>query len=69
MKFNVYDIFVLEITQENGRWTAFRVGEGTRIPDYDLIVPQDLDESELTTFLDDMFHELARPGKDIKRLD
>ncbi len=69
MKFNVYDRFVLEIIQEKGQWKAYRVGDGAKIPDNDLIIPPDLDSSELITFLDDMLHELARPGQEIKFLD
>lgn len=69
MRFSVYEKFVLAIVRVDGRWKAFRVREGRRVPDSDLVIPPDLDESEVITFLDDMFHEMARPGKVIKRLD
>jgi hypothetical protein len=69
MKFNIYNRFVVEIIRKDERWIAFRIGEGIRAPDDNLIVPQDLEESELITFLDDMFHEFSRPGKSIEILE
>ncbi len=69
MKFNIYNRFVLEIIRKDRRWIAFRIGEGIKVPEDNLIVPQDLEESELITFIEDMFHEFARPGKSIEKLD
>lgn len=69
MKFDIYNRFIIEIIRKDGRWLAFRLGEGSKIPEANLIVPQDLGESELITFLDDIFHECALPGKLIKKLD
>lgn len=69
MRFNIYNRFVLEIIREDERWIAFRIGEGIKAPDDNLIIPQDLEPSELITFLDDMFHEFARPGRSIEILD
>ncbi len=69
MKFNIYDKLVLEITWNEGRWRAFRLREGRKIPESDLVIPPDLVESELVTFLDDMFHEWASPGSEIERME
>jgi hypothetical protein len=69
MKFNIYDRFVVEIIRKGKRWLAFRIGEGVKVPESNLIVPQDLEESELITFVEDIFHELAQPGKSIEILD
>jgi hypothetical protein len=69
MKFNIYDRFVVEIIRKEKRWVAFRVGEGVKVPESNLIVPQDLEASELITFVEDMYHEFARPGKSIEILD
>ena len=69
MKFNIFDRFVLDIIRQDGRWTAFRIGQGTRVPVDDLVIPADMDVSGLITFLEDMFHELARPEKEIRKLD
>lgn len=69
MKFNIYNRFVLEIIRKEKRWIAFRIGEGVKVPESNLIIPQDLEESELITFVEDIFHELAQPGKSIEILD
>ena len=69
MKFNIYDRFVLEIIRKEKRWIAFRIGEGVKMPESNLIVPQDLEESDLIIFVEDIFHELAQPGKSIEILD
>jgi len=69
MKFSIYDRFVVEIIRRQKRWIAFRLGEGVKVPEGNLVVPQDLEESELITFVEDMFHEFAQPGKSIEILD
>jgi hypothetical protein len=69
MKFNIYDRFVLEIIRREKRWIAFRIGEGVKVPEGNLIIPQDLEESELITFIEDIFHEFAQPGKSIEKLE
>ena len=68
MKFNIYNRFILEIVRENDQWLVFRTGEGTRRRERDLFIPSDLDSSELAGFLDDIYHELAEPGQQIKRM-
>lgn len=68
MRFDIYNRFVIEIIRKDERWIAFRIGEGSKVPEYDLVVPQDLEASQLLTFLEDMFHEYARPGKSIELL-
>jgi hypothetical protein len=69
MKFSIYDRFVVEIIRKEKRWIAFRIGEGVKVPERNLIVPQDLEESELITFIEDMFHEYAQPDKSIEILE
>lgn len=67
MKFNIYDRFVIEIIRKEKRWVAFRIGDGYKVPEANLILPHDLDEEELITFIEDIFHEFARPGKSIEK--
>lgn len=69
MKFSIYDRFVLEIIRKENRWAAFRIGEGVKVPEENLVVPQDLDTSELITYVEDVYHEFAQPGTSIKVLD
>ena len=68
MRFNIYQRFVVEIIRKDGRWVAFRMGEGSKVPVDDLVVPQDFEASQLLTFLEDVYHEYARPGKSIELL-
>ena len=68
MRFDVYKRFTLEIIREDGRWRAFRVGEGKRRPERDLIIPGELPVSEMAGFLDDHYHEYAMPGGRIEAL-
>ncbi|MFO7963152.1 MAG: DUF2284 domain-containing protein [Desulfobacterales bacterium] len=69
MKFNIYNRFAIKIIRKDNRWLAFRTGVGARVPVEDLVVPAELSESELIPFLDDMYHELAIPGRSIEQLD
>jgi hypothetical protein len=69
MKFNIYNRFVLEIIRKEKRWIAFRIGEGVKVPESNLIIPQDLEESELIYFIEDIYHEFAQPGKSIENLE
>lgn len=67
MIFDIYKRFELEIARVDGRWVVYRNSNGTRRPDWTVVVPHDLREDELPGFLDDFFHEYARPGDVITR--
>ena len=69
MKFSIYGHFDLEIIRQNDRWLAFRLGEGVKRPEPDVVIPPDINETELVSFLDDIFHELASPRTLIRQLD
>jgi hypothetical protein len=68
MKFNIYNRFTVEIIRRDESWIAFRIGEGLKVPCDNLMIPSDLEASQLITFLDDIFHELSRPGASIEAL-
>ncbi|OQY51889.1 MAG: hypothetical protein B6245_24100 [Desulfobacteraceae bacterium 4572_88] len=69
MKFSIYDHFYLELIRQDDRWLAFRLGEGVKRPEPDVVIPPDIDETELLSFLDDIFHERASPRTLIRQLD
>lgn len=69
MKFDIYGQSILEVVRENGTWRAFRVGDGRRRLEANLIFPDDMDSEEVMSYIDDMYHELARPGENIRRID
>ena len=69
MRFDIYGQEQLDVIREGGGWKVYVVGDGKRIPLSDIVIPADVEENEIPTFLDDLFHELARPGKTIRRVD
>jgi hypothetical protein len=68
MIFSIYKRFEIEIRRQGGTWCAYRRSNGMSRPDPDIIIPSSVSESEIETYLDDLFHEYARPGDEIVRL-
>jgi len=68
MKFNIYGRFDLDIVREGNAWIAYRLEPGKRLRLRELSIPAVLGEDELALFLDDLYHELSRPGQSICRL-
>jgi hypothetical protein len=69
MKFNVYDRFVIDVVREKDRWAMFEIVPGKRLRISDFAIPPSLSESQLPQFLDDIYHEMGRPGDTIVRVD
>ena len=69
MKFDVYGRFTLEVLREHGRWSVYRLALGKRTPLHDVVIPPDVEPHEVVRYLDDVFHESARPGKTIRLLE
>ncbi|MGE0970443.1 DUF7661 family protein [Klebsiella sp. WOUb02] len=59
----IYDVFGrhIGVQREDGRWLVYRVDlterKSSRL--YDVIIPDDLSETEIPGWLDDIFHEAA----------
>ncbi len=69
LRFNVYGRFLIELRREGGVWMAYRVdGEGRRRRDNSTVLPPDLPEWKIASYLDDIFHEWARPGDVVTRV-
>lgn len=68
MKFDIYGRFQLDIHREGAAWAAYRSDGGKRVPVADLAIPPDVSTDELAEYLDDVYHELSRPGERISRL-
>lgn len=66
-RFDVFGRYVLDVQRVDGRWVAFRVGEGKRRP-VNLHVPSDLDDAQLDRYLEDLLHESGRPDTSLRRL-
>ena len=57
-----FDVFGkrLFVQRKNDEWLLFRESNtGVRARVYEVVIPADLEESELATYLADIFHESA----------
>ena len=57
-----FDVFGFEVTVRRGSecWEIYhQSGDGKTIRVRDFVIPAELNESEIMTYLDDMFHERA----------
>lgn len=68
MTFDIYGRFQVEVLREGGAWLAYRSECGKRVRMDELVIPAHLAEEEIIIYLDDIFHELARPGRHVGRL-
>ena len=66
MKFNVYGRFQIDVRRENDSWFAYRSELGKRARLSDVVIPSNLVPQELATYLDDIFHELAKFGENVE---
>ena len=69
MKFDIYGRFQIEVRRENNAWEAYQITPGKRAKVDELVIPADLEADELATFLDDIYHEMAGLGQNVKRID
>ena len=68
MRVDVYGRFQLEIVRENDRWVAYRLEPGKRIKLAELVIPGDLDSDAVAEYLDDLYHEMSKPGDCVRVL-
>jgi hypothetical protein len=68
MKFNIYGRFQVEVNQENGTWVAYHVELGKRRKLEELVIPADIKAEEIASYLDDIYHEYAEPGRRVEPL-
>ncbi len=61
MKINVFGRIV-EVARDNGEWVLYTLGEGKKRRENDIVIPADLNEKDVVTFIADIFHEFATPG-------
>jgi hypothetical protein len=66
MRVDVYGRYQLEIAREGGRWVAHRLAPGKRMRIPELAIPAHLSEGEIPEFLDDLYHEMSKPGQSIR---
>lgn len=69
MKFDIYGHFQIEVRREVDRWVAYRVTLGKRTRIDTLAIPAEIRTAqEMARYLDDMYHEGARPGQSVSVL-
>ena len=69
MKFNIYGRFQVEVRRTNDLWIVYRTELGKRTELNDVVIPADLDASEIAIYLDDIFHEFAGRGQCVELMD
>ncbi|NNG01127.1 MAG: hypothetical protein HKM93_17180 [Desulfobacteraceae bacterium] len=52
----------MEVIRADGRWKTFYLGEGKKRPASDIVIPENLNQSQIPRYLADFFHELATPS-------
>ncbi|HEU4777232.1 MAG TPA: hypothetical protein VFS95_10430 [Telluria sp.] len=68
MTFNIYGRFQVDVRREGDRWVVYRLDNGRRALMHDVVVPATMEEGEIATYLDDIFHELSGPGQRVELL-
>ena len=68
MLFDVYGRIRLEILREADGWVAYRIEPGKRIKLPELAIPASLSAAELPVYLDDLYHEMAKPGQSVRQM-
>jgi len=66
MKFNIYGRFQVDVRRENESWVVYRSELGKRTRMNDVVIPSNLVVQDLATYLDDIFHEFAKFGENVK---
>ena len=61
----------MSVQRKNGEWLLFRESNtGVKARVHEVVIPAELEEDELTTYLADIFHEAARENHpSVVRLD
>ena len=69
MKVDVYERFQLDVVREGERWVVYRLEPGKRILWNELVIPSTLAANEICEYLDDLYHESAKPGQRVRELE
>jgi hypothetical protein len=68
-RFDIYGRMQLLVEQDKGGYRMYILGaEGKRRPFNEFTIPDNLTLDELTPYLDEMLHELAKPGQRVLRI-
>ena len=68
VRFDVYGRFELEVVRAGAGWAVYRLDSGRRRRLADIVIPPDIDADDVRRYLDDLLHELAEPGRIVRRI-
>ena len=68
MRFDIYRRLQLDIVREAGQWAVYQSVAGKRVRADEIVIPADVTEEELAAYLDDLYHEMWRPGDIVARV-
>ena len=66
MKFDIYGQFNIEVAREGDAWIAYLLSPGKRVRMHEVGIPAILAPHEIAVFLDDLYHEKAKPGQVVR---
>ncbi len=64
--YDIYGRMQMEVLCHGQERIAYRIVGGRRSKETDFVIPEGLDKEQTRTYLDDMFHEMARLGEEVK---
>jgi hypothetical protein len=68
VKFDVYGKLRIEVVREGDRWVAYRLELGKRSQLNEVVIPPSLPASDISVYLDDLYHEGAVPGQTVREI-
>jgi len=68
VKFDIFGRFKLEVVREQDQWVAYRLEPGKRMKVPELAIPAMLEPLEIAEYLDDLYHEMAKPGQVVREI-
>ncbi len=68
MIFDIYGRFKLDIERMDKVWLVYRIENGKRRSDPNIVIPATIAENDIIEYLDDLLHEFAGPEKTIRRI-
>ncbi|WP_133645159.1 DUF7661 family protein [Paraburkholderia flava] len=68
MRFDIFGRYRIDVRRIDGRWKVQRPGNGVVGDVDDIVIPDDIDEQDVEQYLNDLLHEEATPGTEIRRV-
>ena len=68
VKFDIFGRLKLEVVRDQDQWVAYRLDLGKRVKVPELAIPSMLEPSEIAEYLDDLYHEMAKPGQVVREI-